>query len=342
VIKVLIVDDEPSVRLLCRLNLELHGMHVIEAADGVAAIEVARRELPDLILLDVMMPALDGWRVAAQLQEDERTRGIPFIFLTPHATYRDRVRGLNLGAVDYLTAPFNPRELASLIEIVRDRIERGERKQLKREKLAAARRLAEDERRAWSVSDWLVRHAAPLWLRLAEMSESAEELEALGEIEDEASARIALAKVEAVKSQLHHKESAARRAMILPRAWWGVRKNANRILLEEQRAATREAMSQSTMTERSEAGDAGGGNPTRLAVKREATAVGRIAAAYVAAEAIGHGIPPKEAIDEGLVRVPYGTDFDPMVALAVRAKNSAWKALAETVEHVRQSAADTL
>ena len=74
--KVLVIDDEAPIRLLCRVNLEAEGMAVIEAADGPSGVEKARDERPDVILLDVMMPGLDGWRVAEQLLEDERTIGI--------------------------------------------------------------------------------------------------------------------------------------------------------------------------------------------------------------------------------------------------------------------------
>src|SRR5205814_2284132 len=83
----LVIDDEAPIRLLCRVNLEAEGMDVIEAADGPSGVEKARDEGPDVILLDVMMPGLDGWRVAVQLLEDERTTGIPIIFLTARAEF---------------------------------------------------------------------------------------------------------------------------------------------------------------------------------------------------------------------------------------------------------------
>jgi len=125
--KVLVIDDEPPIRLLCRVNLEAEGMDVIEAADGQSGVEMAREEAPDVILLDVMMPVLDGWRVAEQLLEDNRTVGIPIIFLTARAEFRDRARGLDIGGVDYITKPFNPLELAPLVQGLLDRIDRGER-----------------------------------------------------------------------------------------------------------------------------------------------------------------------------------------------------------------------
>jgi len=143
--KVLVIDDEPPIRLLCRVNLEAEGMDVIEAADGQSGVEMAREEAPDVILLDVMMPVLDGWRVAEQLLEDNRTVGIPIIFLTARAEFRDRARGLDIGGVDYITKPFNPLELAPLVQGLLDRIDRGERDDLRAEKLGALRALMESE-----------------------------------------------------------------------------------------------------------------------------------------------------------------------------------------------------
>ncbi|MEO8289937.1 MAG: response regulator [Gaiellaceae bacterium] len=138
-IRTLVIDDEAPIRLLCRVNLEAEGIEVIEAADGPSGLEVARRELPDAILLDVMMPGLDGWSVAERLLDEEATRAIPIIFLTARADIRDRVRGLGAGGLDYITKPFNPVELASLVREVVDAVERGEREELRAEKLAELR-----------------------------------------------------------------------------------------------------------------------------------------------------------------------------------------------------------
>jgi two-component system, OmpR family, alkaline phosphatase synthesis response regulator PhoP len=133
---VLVIDDEAPIRLLCRVNLEAEGMKVAEAADGPSGLEKARADRPDVILLDVMMPGLDGWRVAEQLVDDPATRGIPIVFLTARAEFRDRAKGLDIGGVDYITKPFNPLELAPLVRGLLARIDRGERDQLRREKLA--------------------------------------------------------------------------------------------------------------------------------------------------------------------------------------------------------------
>jgi len=143
--QVLVIDDEAPIRLLCRVNLEAEGMDVVEASDGPSGLEKARQERPDVVLLDVMMPGLDGWQVAEELLDDERTSGIPIIFLTARAEFRDRARGLDLGGVDYVTKPFNPIELAPLVEDLVARVARGERDDLRREKIAELRELAERE-----------------------------------------------------------------------------------------------------------------------------------------------------------------------------------------------------
>jgi DNA-binding response OmpR family regulator len=144
-LRVLVIDDEAPIRLLCRVNLEAEGMEVLEAADGPSGLAKARAELPDVILLDVMMPGLDGWRVAEELLDDERTAQIPIIFLTARAELRDRARGIDLGGVDYVTKPFNPVELAPLVRDLTARVERGERDDLRREKLTELRSMLERE-----------------------------------------------------------------------------------------------------------------------------------------------------------------------------------------------------
>jgi len=141
--RVLVIDDEAPIRLLCRVNLEAEKMEVVEAKDGPTGLEEARRTNPDVILLDVMMPTLDGWRVAEHLLDDPKTKDIPIIFLTARAEFRDRARGLDIGGIDYVTKPFNPLELAPLIRDLLERVERGERDQLRAEKLRALRALVE-------------------------------------------------------------------------------------------------------------------------------------------------------------------------------------------------------
>ena len=92
-----------------------------------------------------MMPGLDGWNVAQQLLEDDSTSGIPIIFLTARAEFRDRARGLDIGGVDYITKPFNPLELAPLVQRLLDRIDQGERDDLRAEKLSELRTLMNSE-----------------------------------------------------------------------------------------------------------------------------------------------------------------------------------------------------
>jgi two-component system alkaline phosphatase synthesis response regulator PhoP len=142
--RVLVIDDEAPIRLLCRVNLEAEGMEVFEAGDGPSGLEQARSSRPDVILLDVMMPGLDGWAVAEELFGDAETRDIPIVFLTARAELRDRARGLELGGVDYVTKPFNPVELASLVRNLLARVEAGERADLRSEKIAELRELVDD------------------------------------------------------------------------------------------------------------------------------------------------------------------------------------------------------
>jgi DNA-binding response OmpR family regulator len=148
-IRVLHIDDEAPIRLLARFNLEWQDemevqaeMEVIEAADGRTGVRLAKLELPDLILLNVNLPKLDGWQVAEELQSDQETREIPIVFLTARAELKDLARGLELGAVDYITKPFNPLELGPRIRRLLERLERGERDELRREKISELRALS--------------------------------------------------------------------------------------------------------------------------------------------------------------------------------------------------------
>ncbi len=109
--RVLIVDDEPSIRLLARVNLEADGMEVLEAGDGRSGVELALAERPDVILLDVVMPGIDGLGVAERLRADDRTRDIPLVFMS----------GLDELAAEHgdaLIKPFDPLELSQRVEDV--------------------------------------------------------------------------------------------------------------------------------------------------------------------------------------------------------------------------------
>ena len=143
--KVLVIDDEAPIRLLCRVNLEAEGIEVLEAPDGKLGLDLARTDKPDAILLDVMIPVLDGWAVADELLRDERTSDIPIVFLTARAELRDRAKGMDVGGVEYVTKPFNPLELPSLVREVAAAVERGEREALRSERIAELRGLLGDE-----------------------------------------------------------------------------------------------------------------------------------------------------------------------------------------------------
>lgn len=109
--KVLVVDDEPDAVELIEFNLKAAGFDVVTAADGQEALKKAQSTLPQLILLDLMLPEVDGFEVCKQLRKNPNTANIPIIMLTAKAAEIDRVLGLELGADDYVTKPFSPREL---------------------------------------------------------------------------------------------------------------------------------------------------------------------------------------------------------------------------------------
>ena len=134
---VLVVDDEAAIRLLCRVNLRLEGIDTAEAEDGATALELARRLEPDLILLDVMMPLVDGWQVAESLARDPGLQRLPIVFLSARAEPADYVHGYELGAVGYVTKPFDPTSLGSILNETLVRIRRGELEELRRERLNA-------------------------------------------------------------------------------------------------------------------------------------------------------------------------------------------------------------
>jgi DNA-binding response OmpR family regulator len=113
--RVLVVDDQPDIRLMCRVNLALEGYDVLEAVDGEVGLRAVFDELPDLVLLDVMMPGIDGWEVLQTLKADERTAHIPVILLTARVQREDEIRGWSLGAADYLSKPFNPSTLTEVV-----------------------------------------------------------------------------------------------------------------------------------------------------------------------------------------------------------------------------------
>ena len=142
--RVLVIDDDAPIRLLCRVNLEAEKMEVLEAVDGASGLARAKEERPDVVLLDVMLPQMDGWHVAERLLEEPATADIPIVFLTARAELGDRARGLEIGGIDYLTKPFNPVELAGQIRELLERVRRGERDELRKQKLAQLRAMADE------------------------------------------------------------------------------------------------------------------------------------------------------------------------------------------------------
>ncbi len=108
---VLVVDDETDILELVAFNLERQQFHVLTADNGISAVQIAREKLPDMIVLDLMLPGMDGFSVYKELRADPRTSSIPVLMLTAKGEVNDRIAGLELGADDYVTKPFSPKEL---------------------------------------------------------------------------------------------------------------------------------------------------------------------------------------------------------------------------------------
>jgi two-component system phosphate regulon response regulator PhoB len=127
---ILVVDDEKDIVDLMRYNLVQAGFRVVSAFDGQQALEVARRERPDLVVLDLMLPTLPGTEVARLLRQEEKTRSIPIVMLTARGSEVDRIVGFELGADDYVVKPFSPRELVLRVQAIlrRDVRDEGEEK----------------------------------------------------------------------------------------------------------------------------------------------------------------------------------------------------------------------
>ncbi len=113
---ILVIDDEKDLIELVRYNLEKEGYDVIAATDGASGLEVIRKHRPELVMLDLMMPGMDGLQVCQRLRADQRTAHTPVIMLTAKATESDRIVGLELGADDYVTKPFSPREVIARVK----------------------------------------------------------------------------------------------------------------------------------------------------------------------------------------------------------------------------------
>jgi DNA-binding response OmpR family regulator len=114
--RVLVVDDEPDVLLLCRLNLQQRGHELLEASDGTSARRLAREGRPDVIVLDLMLPGMNGYEVLEQLRSEDETAEIPVLILTAKSLKADLERSRGLGADVFMTKPFLPNELCDLVE----------------------------------------------------------------------------------------------------------------------------------------------------------------------------------------------------------------------------------
>jgi two-component system phosphate regulon response regulator PhoB len=115
---ILVVEDEPAIQELIAFNLELAGHAALRAHNAEEALDLLRAALPDLVVLDWMLPGMSGIEFARRLRADKRTQGVPLIMLTARADERDKVQGLESGADDYLTKPFSPRELNARVKAV--------------------------------------------------------------------------------------------------------------------------------------------------------------------------------------------------------------------------------
>ena len=115
---ILVVDDQPDIRLMCRVNLALEGYQVEEAIDGEQARAYLQGHLPDLVLLDVMLPGIDGWEILTWMKADPRLAQVPVVMLTARVQREDELKGWSLGASDYLPKPFNPSSLTQIVNRV--------------------------------------------------------------------------------------------------------------------------------------------------------------------------------------------------------------------------------
>jgi CheY-like chemotaxis protein len=113
-LRVLIADDEPAIRLMCRVNLQLEGIEVVEAADGGEAVDLALADPPDVAIIDIAMPELDGWQVADRLRESSSCGGVPVVFITANGGSAARRRAGERGGV-LLEKPFDPVRLPELV-----------------------------------------------------------------------------------------------------------------------------------------------------------------------------------------------------------------------------------
>jgi DNA-binding response OmpR family regulator len=142
--KILVVDDDPTMVKLINVNLKLNNYAVIEAISGEQALDIVSKEPLDLMVLDIMMPGVDGWEVLKQIRDNGDTKELPVILVTAKTQDSDVIRGWELGADEYVIKPFNPLLLVEVIKMVLDRSyeDRLERRKKQKEKLEVLRSLS--------------------------------------------------------------------------------------------------------------------------------------------------------------------------------------------------------
>ena len=114
--RILVIEDEPHISQLVKFILEKRGFEILQAFIGQEGLEMSRKEKPDLIILDVMMPNMDGFEVAKRLGKMKETKTIPIIMLSSAAQFKDKMKGLDSGAIDYITKPFDKNELIAKVD----------------------------------------------------------------------------------------------------------------------------------------------------------------------------------------------------------------------------------
>jgi DNA-binding response OmpR family regulator len=142
--KILVVDDDPTMVKLINVNLKLNNYAVIEAISGEQALDIVSKEPLDLMVLDIMMPGVDGWEVLKRIRDNGDTKELPVILVTAKTQDSDVIRGWELGADEYVIKPFNPLLLVEVIKMVLDRSyeDRLERRKKQKEKLEVLRSLS--------------------------------------------------------------------------------------------------------------------------------------------------------------------------------------------------------
>ena len=150
--KILVVDDDPTMVKLINVNLKLNNYQVLEAASGEQALDVLDKESLDLVVLDIMMPGVDGWEVLKRIRSNTETEEMPVILVTAKTQDSDVIRGWELGADEYVIKPFNPLLLVEVIRMVLDRSyeERLERRKKQKEKLEVLRSLSQPRQESGS------------------------------------------------------------------------------------------------------------------------------------------------------------------------------------------------